>query len=563
MHDLGDKLREIWELQTFEGFVLPSDDYQTREVFPDDNDGKRHGHSHRGLHYRVSWIPHREIRGNVEELQKRGIMVPADEKDLFYDERDSQKRHCFLCPVNIVTVNPKERLLPMKLGEDQREFLAGANFSWITREHYTVMFARHVDQELSPGVLHAMVDLYRATKGTFRVIFNGRDAGASIPWHLHFQVTSERLPIEELPPGTESCYPLPFRRFPTTEAGISAAYAAAARWLAGGRSKSEGGGGETVNEGERRQGGTAKEGEISLEGVMDKGEMEYGEEASARGQAPAADVDTATPPMVEITAGSGSRGYAIATTYQQPQGPDRKHTGDVPRSNHQNLQGDVSVQTQGDVSVKEGGGGNVSDKEGAGGQLSQEAAKNSDKKEEGGGIARGERPSRVGSEEDHVADSHRTVNVLVLPAHFSCEEYSRAVDHQGHPGGSLSDWTCRCSFRGTDAEQATLFPSPVCDSDEDQLGMPEEAEMLSGIQHRVALHPCELRPTRGCIYVFPRDRRLVRAQGKGLVGGFEAGGLFALSAPSERRVFEAARAHELGQILRQVCPVDVDEFFSE
>ena len=194
-----------------------------------------------GVTYRFRWMPHREIRGDVTELERRGVLNPhRDESKLFRDPRDPQGRHCFLCAENIAECHPKEVLVPMQLAG--REYLAGANFAWIEPDHFTVMAAEHVDQVYSRHVLEAMLELHLQTKGHFRVLYNGPGAGASIPWHLHFQITTTPMPIERLHPGSEGEYPTVVCRFPLDDwrhdrvaDGLERAHFTAEQWLEGNR----------------------------------------------------------------------------------------------------------------------------------------------------------------------------------------------------------------------------------------------------------------------------------------------------------------------------------------
>ena len=185
-----------------------------------------------GVTYRFRWMPHREIRGDVPELERRGILNKRrDESKLFSDPRDPHGRHCFLCAPNIAECNPMETLIPLQLAN--QEFVAGANFAWIEPDHFTVMSAVHRDQAYSRQVLEAMLDLHLQTAGEFRVLFNGPGAGASIPWHMHFQITTAPLPIERLHPGEEENYPTAVCRFPLDADGLNHAHFAAENWLAG------------------------------------------------------------------------------------------------------------------------------------------------------------------------------------------------------------------------------------------------------------------------------------------------------------------------------------------
>lgn len=221
-NDLARTLIETWAAQNRDGFLLSDPDtveIETREEFD----------ARCGVNFRFRWMPHREIRGDVAELERRGILDPdRDEHMLFRDPRDPHARHCFLCEPNIRECHPLERLVPMKLAG--RDYFAGANFAWIELDHYTVMSATHTDQAYSRHALEAMCDLHRQAAGQFRVLFNGPGAGASIPWHLHYQITTSRMPIESLAPDGAEHYPTLVQRF-SGENVLEAAHAAAMDWV--------------------------------------------------------------------------------------------------------------------------------------------------------------------------------------------------------------------------------------------------------------------------------------------------------------------------------------------
>jgi hypothetical protein len=216
---LGDQLTATWQAQADVGFLLSdpgADDIEIGE-FPDPVSG---------VSFRFRWLPHREIRSDVAELERRGILNPdRDDVALFCDPRDPSGRHCFLCVGNIAVCHPLEELVTMELAG--RTYVAGANFAWIGNDHYTVMPIEHVDQDFTPHVLEAMVDLHAQTGGEYRVLYNGAEAGATIPWHLHYQITTDRLPVEDLPPGAEGSYPTALRRFDD----VAAATAYVEEWL--------------------------------------------------------------------------------------------------------------------------------------------------------------------------------------------------------------------------------------------------------------------------------------------------------------------------------------------
>jgi hypothetical protein len=225
--ELARRLRQTWADQGRDGFLLTDPakvEIPTREALDESC----------GVRFRFRWMPHREIRGDVAELQRRGILnLRWDESRLFRDPRDPQSRFCFLCADNIRQTYPKEVLVPLTLAG--REYLAGANFAWIEPDHYTVMTAEHVDQDYSRHALQAMIDLHLQTGGQFRVLFNGNGAGASIPWHLHFQITTTAMPIERMPAGREPLYPTAVRRFRLDDDGFERAHRFAETWLAGDR----------------------------------------------------------------------------------------------------------------------------------------------------------------------------------------------------------------------------------------------------------------------------------------------------------------------------------------
>jgi hypothetical protein len=216
---LGDQLIATWKAQADVGFLLSdpgADDIEIRE-FPDPVSG---------VAFRFRWLPHREIRSDVAELERRGILNPdRDDVALFCDPRDPSGRHCFLCVDNIGVCHPLEELVTMELAD--RTYVAGANFAWIGNDHFTVMPLEHVDQDFSPHVLEAMVDVPAQTGGRYRVLYNGAEAGATIPWHLHYQITTDRLPVEDLAPGAEGSYPTALRRFD----GVAAATGYVEEWL--------------------------------------------------------------------------------------------------------------------------------------------------------------------------------------------------------------------------------------------------------------------------------------------------------------------------------------------
>lgn len=221
--NLAQLLIDTWAQQGRDGFLLS--DPKTAKI-----ETSTALDEQTGVPFRFRWMPHREIRGDVKELERRGILNPdRDESKLFRDPRDPNQRHCFLCEDNIKECHPMERLVPLTLAG--RDYFAGANFAWIEEDHFTVMAAEHVDQAYSQHALEAMAELHARAGGEFRVLFNGPGAGATIPWHLHYQITTTPMPIEQLTPGREAGYPTLLHRFDKGAGGVSAAHAAADAWI--------------------------------------------------------------------------------------------------------------------------------------------------------------------------------------------------------------------------------------------------------------------------------------------------------------------------------------------
>jgi hypothetical protein len=222
--NLTEILTKTWQQQADDGFLL-SDPHTaeigTTEVLDDTC----------GVRFRFRWMPHREIRGDVAELERRGILNPdRDESKLFRDPRDPKQRHCFLCPANIAECHPMERLVPLDLAG--QKYFAGANFAWIELDHYTILAAEHTDQAYSRHGLEAMLELHTRTEGRFRVLFNGSGAGASIPWHLHYQITTSPMPIEQMPAEKAANYPTTVHVFNAARGGIDEAHGVIAAWIA-------------------------------------------------------------------------------------------------------------------------------------------------------------------------------------------------------------------------------------------------------------------------------------------------------------------------------------------
>ncbi|MDJ0498276.1 MAG: DUF4922 domain-containing protein [Acidimicrobiia bacterium] len=198
------RLVDTWAEQIESGFVLgdPSGPIETKLVADPVSE----------VTFRLRWLPHRALRTDTAALEREGLLNPhRDETVLYRDSRDPSGHHCFLCPANIRVCHPVEELVPVRAGG--RNWLAGTNFAWLARNHFTVIAEEHVDQVFDRTVIEAMLDLHAQTDGSFRVVYNGAHAGATIPWHLHLHITTDAFPVEQLRPDRELDYPTPVRVF--------------------------------------------------------------------------------------------------------------------------------------------------------------------------------------------------------------------------------------------------------------------------------------------------------------------------------------------------------------
>lgn len=93
------------------------------------------------------------------------------------DQQSIAERACFLCNEN----RPEEQQA-IAFGND---FLILVNPYPIFKTHLTITSVRHTDQRFLPNV-KSMLLLAKAMEG-FTIFYNGPQAGASAPDHLHFQ----------------------------------------------------------------------------------------------------------------------------------------------------------------------------------------------------------------------------------------------------------------------------------------------------------------------------------------------------------------------------------------
>lgn len=181
-------LLALYRQQVNAGFVL------TDPLEASNTEEKTFFDADTGIPFRMVWNPGRELRRNHRLLIERGIIASTvDESRLV--NRDKNGKPCYLCPANIEIQNPAEVLIDIRL-EGER-FYAGANFAFITNNHFTLMHAEHRPQGYRREIPRIMNAFIERTAGIFRIISNGL-AGASIKQHEHLQFTTEPFPIEKI-----------------------------------------------------------------------------------------------------------------------------------------------------------------------------------------------------------------------------------------------------------------------------------------------------------------------------------------------------------------------------
>ena len=105
------------------------------------------------------------------------------------DARSIRSRPCFLCEAHLP---PEQKGI---LYRD--EFLLLVNPYPICPEHFTIACVEHVPQQIG-GRFRTLLDLARDLAPEFVVLYNGPQAGASAPDHMHFQAgTKAFLPVAD------------------------------------------------------------------------------------------------------------------------------------------------------------------------------------------------------------------------------------------------------------------------------------------------------------------------------------------------------------------------------
>jgi len=181
-------LLALYRQQVESGFVL-GDPLQPRG-----KEEKQFFDPDTGITFCLQWNPDRELRKDHLLLVERGVIAgDVDETQLI--NKDKKGNACYLCKTNIDRQNPGEVLLEIELAGEK--FYLGANFAYITDNHFTLMNAEHRPQQYRREILRIANEFIDKTEGTFRSVYNGL-AGASIKKHEHLQVTTEEFPLEEI-----------------------------------------------------------------------------------------------------------------------------------------------------------------------------------------------------------------------------------------------------------------------------------------------------------------------------------------------------------------------------
>ncbi len=144
--------------------------------------------------FKLQWNQYREFRRHHDKLINLGIISEVKDKTKLVNP-DKDGKACYLCKENIEKQNPREILLEIELAG--KKYYLGANFAFITNNHFTVMNSEHISQRFRSSVIEALNDFVHKCNGYFRAIFNGL-AGASIKEHEHLQATTEPFPIENI-----------------------------------------------------------------------------------------------------------------------------------------------------------------------------------------------------------------------------------------------------------------------------------------------------------------------------------------------------------------------------
>lgn len=175
---LGPTLELLFEQQTTSQFVA---DTLENVEFHDIHDKEYN------ITFRAMFNPKRE-----ERHKGFGLKAPPEDSGIV-----SVNNGCFLCLENIKwQQNNRQKAFYWKPHLSRNEYIFLTNPFPIFTRHFTVAAQSHVIQRINNDHVRDMLQFVDGAPG-FTIFFNGQDAGASIPWHLHMQACKQRLPIED------------------------------------------------------------------------------------------------------------------------------------------------------------------------------------------------------------------------------------------------------------------------------------------------------------------------------------------------------------------------------
>jgi hypothetical protein len=175
---LGLTLETLFEQQVQSQFVA---DRLEKVEFHDIYD------SEYNITFRAMFNPKRE-----ERHKGFGEKAPPEDSGII-----SVNNSCFLCYDNIKwQQRNRQKAFYWKPRHSVNEYIFLTNPFPIFTHHFTVASQSHIVQRINNDHVRDMLQFVDGSPG-FTIFFNGQDAGASIPWHLHMQACKQRFPIED------------------------------------------------------------------------------------------------------------------------------------------------------------------------------------------------------------------------------------------------------------------------------------------------------------------------------------------------------------------------------
>ncbi|NQY74500.1 MAG: DUF4922 domain-containing protein [Candidatus Margulisbacteria bacterium] len=176
--DLSTSLEKLYSEQVEEGFISPTIVKQVRSLQVIPNTQNTH-------FFHLQFNPARAKRGIAEKQNPNPIhTIPY---------KDGVP--CFLCQDNIQYQWPNEKWVSKNL--NNRLFHFYPNPSPIFPHHFTVASHEHRGQSIDFSTNLHLLDILP----NYWIIQNGEGAGATNPWHFHFQIftTLKQLPLSVTP----------------------------------------------------------------------------------------------------------------------------------------------------------------------------------------------------------------------------------------------------------------------------------------------------------------------------------------------------------------------------